>query len=90
MKVITIFLAVLASSAHAKSENIRNNKEENFVVRNYANITRLGDILNLFDINKVGASWKEVNLLVNRNCARDMSQYLDGLEEKRIWALKSE
>lgn len=89
MKVITIIL-LLVSSAYAKSENVRNIKsDETFVVKNYANITRLGDILNLFSINKIGSSWKEVSLQLSRKCARDMTEYLNGLEEKKIWALKS-
>jgi hypothetical protein len=85
MKVIAIIFA-LVISAHAKSENVRNLKHE---VRNYANLTRLEDILNLFNIDKIGSSWKELNTHVNRECSRDMTEYLNGLEEKKIWALKS-
>lgn len=88
MKVITIIFALLVS-AHAKSENVRNLKHDENLVRNYLNITRLEDILNLFNINKIGASWKELNVQLNRECARDMTDYLDGLEERKIWALKS-
>lgn len=89
MKVITIIL-LLVSSAYAKSENVRNIKpDESFVVKNYANITRLGEILNLFSINKIGSSWKEISLQLSRKCARDMSEYLSGLEERKFWALKS-
>lgn len=94
MKVITLFLLLLVSSAYAKSENIRNNlksdESSNFVAKNYANLTRLGDILNLFSINKIAAAWKEVNLKLDKKCAREMTEYLNGLEEKKIWALKSE
>lgn len=85
MKVIAIIFA-LVISVHAKSENVRNIKHE---VRNYANLTRLEDILNLFNIDKIGSSWKELNAQVGRECSRDMTEYLNGLEEKKIWALKS-
>lgn len=88
MKIITILFALVVS-AHAKSENVRNFKHDEHVARNYANITRLEDILNLFNINKIGSSWKELSTQVTRECSRDMTEYLDGLEEKKIWALKS-
>lgn len=88
MKVIALIVALIAS-AHAKSENVRNFKHDESLVRNYANITRLEDILNLFNLNKIGASWKELSMQVSRECSHDMARYLDGLEERKIWALKS-
>lgn len=88
MKVITIIFAIVLS-AHAKSENVNNLKNTEIVIRNYANLTRLEDILNLFNVDKIGTSWKELSTQVNRECSRDMTAYLDGLEEKKIWALKS-
>ena len=88
MKVIVIIFSLLLS-AYAKSENVKNIKLDENRAKNYVNITRLEDILNLFNINKIGASWKELSSRVNHKCSRDMTDYLEGLDKRKIWALKS-
>lgn len=58
-------------------------------VRNYENLTRIEDILNLISVQVIGSQWKNIHSRVSANCAHDMTNYLNGLEKKEIWAIKS-
>jgi len=60
------------------------------VVRNYENLTRIDDVLDLFSVDVIGAQWTQIHDKVNTICAQNMMQYLSGLENRKIWALKSE
>lgn len=69
------------------SNSLRSNDES--MVRNYDNLTSIEDILELFSINVIGSRWKAVHNKVNPICAQHMMEYLNGLERKKIWAIKS-
>lgn len=57
------------------------------------NITFINDMLDLFNLKRTIALWPEImqeNLIQNANCTDELQEYFRGLEEQRIWALKSE
>jgi hypothetical protein len=73
-----------------ESSTRTNYLKNDLVVRNYNNLTRIEDILELFSVGVIGSQWKEIHDKIrNEICAKDMMEYLSGLEEKKIWAIKS-
>lgn len=56
---------------------------------NITNLIRIGDILNVFRIESIGASWSSFKNLVNKNCSKDLFNYIVGLEGGKSWAVKS-
>lgn len=56
------------------------------------NITLTSDLLDLFNLRRVYNLWPQIleeSLIENENCTRDFEEYFWGLEEQKIWALKS-
>jgi hypothetical protein len=58
-------------------------------VRNYDNLTRIESILDLFSIHEIGANFMKVYGNLSAECGQDMTEYLIGLENHEIWAIKS-
>lgn len=100
--ILTVFvfkLILIVNRVHSQSNvdelkyesSTRTNYLKNdLVVRNYNNLTRIEDILELFSVSFIGSQWKEIySKLRSEICAKDMTEYLSGLEEKKIWAIKS-
>lgn len=56
---------------------------------NISNLIRIGDILNVFRIESIGASWGSFRSRVNGNCSKDLFDYIKGLEAGKSWAVKS-
>lgn len=73
-----------------KHVNITSDIKNKDLVRNFYNLTRIEDLLDLYNINEIGAQWKQIHDKVNPICAQNMMEYLDGLEQRTIWAIKSE
>lgn len=57
---------------------------------NITNLIRIGDVLNVFRIESIGASWSSFKHRVHQNCSRDLFEYIKGLEGGKAWAVKSE
>jgi hypothetical protein len=57
--------------------------------RNYVNLTGIDDLVQLYDIHVLGSKWEEVSARLSLQCARDMTEYFNGLEKKASWAIKS-
>lgn len=58
-----------------------------------ANVTLISDMLDLFNLKRTMKLWPDMmqeNLIENSNCTDELEAYFQGIEEKRIWALKSE
>lgn len=62
---------------------------KDLAVRNYENLTSIGDILELFSVDVIGAQWTNIHKKLSTSCAHNMVEYLNGLEKKEIWAMKS-
>jgi peptidoglycan/LPS O-acetylase OafA/YrhL len=61
---------------------------ENLVVKNFDNLTRIDDVLNLFSIDELGRQWVKVSSRLSSICAHNMLEYFNGLENRKIWAVK--
>lgn len=57
--------------------------------RNFTNLVRIADILDVFDLERVGDSWSMLSGQISGNCSIDMMDYLQGLQSGRLWAIKS-
>lgn len=55
----------------------------------FTNLTRISDMLNVFNVQNIGSFWNVLDKHLNRNCSKDMYDYLEGLRNGKIWALKS-
>lgn len=95
MKILTIAIAIVFTLHHAQSQSqsdqasrIDHLKRET-TVHNYENITQIQEILELFSVSAVGSQWTNIYKKLSTVCGRNMMEYLDGLEQKEIWAIKS-
>lgn len=94
--IIVLKLAFISHNVVASQSNIddastrRNYLGASSLVRNYNNLTRIGDILDLFSVDVIGQNWSEkIHKRLSSGCAFNMMEYLSGLEQKEIWAIKS-
>lgn len=92
LKFLTIILNLSIINIYAKNNNDISelDEREDLSIKNYVNITRLENILNVFDIHVIGSNWININSKISKRCAFNMMEYLNGLQEKKIWAMKSE
>lgn len=50
---------------------------------------RLKDTLNIFDISYLASQWINVRSDISANCSQDIYKYLQGLQQAKMWAMKS-
>ena len=91
MRIIKLYAIVFNLCILVESKSNEGNiTEEEYKIKNYINITRLKDTFDIFDIKIVGAKWIDIRKTVGDKCSKNMMNYLNGLEENKIWAIKSE
>lgn len=56
---------------------------------NFTNMVRLEDVLVIFDLNEIAANWPKIRHDLRSNCQHDMQAYLRGLQQHKMWAIKS-
>lgn len=56
---------------------------------NFTNLIRISNILDVFNIERIGTEWDAVSREISANCSTDMIEYLQGLQTSKIWAVKS-
>lgn len=56
---------------------------------NFTQIVRLEDVLMMFDLKELAAKWATVRKQLRLECQQDMTEYFRGLQEHRMWAVKS-
>lgn len=93
--VITVFAQSAQSQFSPKSFKQEASTRTNaliseYLVRNYENLTSIGDILELFSVDVIGSQWTTIHKRLTTTCAQNMMEYLSGLERKEVWAIKSE
>lgn len=76
------------------SDSIRNtvNESRNVLKRDSMNMTDLMGIenmLRLFDADILVKQWTDLQKTISGECKVDMQEYVDGLMERKLWALKS-
>lgn len=89
--ILKAFLKLALVVACVRSQSLANPKfsSADSPVRNFDNLTRIEDILDLISLQVIGSQWKHIHSRLNANCAHDMTAYLSGFEEKEMWAIKS-
>jgi hypothetical protein len=56
----------------------------------YENITRIEEILTVFNLDLVASQWSNVHHRLGARCSVEVADYLRGLRNRKIWAMKSE
>lgn len=56
---------------------------------NFTNIVRLEDVLVLFDLDGLATNWPKIRHELRSNCQHDINEYLRGLKQHKMWAIKS-
>lgn len=56
---------------------------------NTTNLLGIENMLRIFDADILVNQWRELQKRVSGQCRQDLQDYVDGLEERQLWALKS-
>lgn len=56
---------------------------------NFTNLLRLGDVLTVFDLTQLANKWPQVKDALQPRCAAQMTNYFRGLQQRKLWAIKS-
>lgn len=56
---------------------------------NFTNLLRLEDVLMVFDIDELAAKWTKNQHEFKSECAQDMTELFRGLQQHKLWAIKS-
>lgn len=57
--------------------------------RNISLPEQISQMMDFFNANRLAENWSVITGLLSPNCSRDMEQYLQGLSDHAIWAMKS-
>lgn len=57
---------------------------------NFTDLVRLSDVLMVFDLKQLANKWSHVKDALQPNCAAHMTNYFRGLQQRKLWAIKSE
>lgn len=87
--MLAIFVIQLMIASQSSSQSVKEERNLDALIRNYDNVTNIDHILNLFSVGVIGSQWRPLHKQLSPACAHNMMEYLGGLEEKEIWALKS-
>lgn len=92
---ITVFARITHSQSNPKSSKYEaaartNSLVNDHLVHNYENLTSISEILELFSVDVIGSQWTNIHKRLTTACAHNMMEYLNGLEKKEVWAIKSE
>lgn len=58
-------------------------------VKDFNNLILISDLLDVFNLGSVGRQWSQLSQRMTPSCRKDMTDYLYGLEKKKLWAIKS-
>lgn len=56
---------------------------------NFTHLVRLEDVLTVFDLNELAAKWSKIQHEFKSKCSHDMTEYFRGLQQHKMWAVKS-
>lgn len=57
--------------------------------RNHTEFLQIRDVLNVFSVEHIGHLWPEMAVHLNRQCAKDLLDYMQALERGSMWAMQS-
>lgn len=86
-----LVLVLCLATSYGQVENVVEEEQEKDSA--VANVTLISDMLDLFNLKRTMKLWPDMvqeNLIENSNCTDELEEYFQGIEEQRIWALKSE
>ncbi|KAG5682060.1 hypothetical protein PVAND_011445 [Polypedilum vanderplanki] len=86
--VLLSLVLLLGTCANCQSTDTSINRLESEKTVNYENITRIEEILTVFNLDLVASEWLIVKDRIGKQCRHEMLEYLNGLKERKIWALK--
>lgn len=55
----------------------------------FTDLLRLEDVLMVFNLKRVANKWRDVQHELKPKCAGQMTEYLRGLQQYKLWAIKS-
>lgn len=76
----------LASTAHNLSPN---QSAVPLSGDDFTDLLRLEDVLMVFNLKRLGGKWRDVQPELKPQCAGQMTEYLRGLKQYKLWAIKS-
>lgn len=85
--MMTVLVAVV--SAEIVNSDLALPKEISSGPRNVSVSEQISQLLDLFNTNRLAENWFSISDMLSPNCSRDMEQYLQGLAEHAVWAMKS-
>lgn len=87
MKLILVINVLLINSFVSNAQRTENQLTTD--IHNYGNISSIREILEIFSIEYIGSEWININKLMSQQCSNDMTKYLNGLSQKKVWSIKS-
>lgn len=98
--LMQIFLLILAPSLisctdetkvtiNRMAQSANNTSSSENVIKDFDKLILISDILDLFNLGSVGRQWIQLSQKLTPGCQKDMTQYLYGLEKRKLWAIKS-
>lgn len=57
--------------------------------RNFSLPEQISQMMDFFNANRLAENWLTISDILSANCSRNMEQYLQGLADHAIWAMKS-
>lgn len=84
-----MLLASLNTAAQESGNTLSNNATTTKPTKNFDNIELISDLLDLFNLARLGRQWSAVSVQLTEQCRTDMTDYLHGLNIRKLWALKS-
>lgn len=92
----TLVLSVILLKSFALSQNPSIDGQpkvtlrvKNDEVHNYGNLTSIRELLEIFSIEYIGSEWMNIHNSLSHQCSHDTTQYLNGLSQRKVWAIKS-
>lgn len=56
---------------------------------NFTDLLRLEDVLMVFNLKRLANKWANVHHELRPTCAAQMTEYFRGLQQHKLWAIKS-
>lgn len=71
------------------NDSLTNQDQDGGAQHNFTDFVRIRDVMNVFGVDHIAGVWPQLQRRLNRNCSQDLMEYLEGLEEGKMWAMQS-
>ena len=86
---LLVAVSVILSAVHAEVIVNSDVIPQRDAPRNISLTEQIDQILDLFNTRRLADNWPSVSGMLSSNCSWNMEQYLQGLSQHAIWAMKS-